>query len=123
MPSAATVYRRILKNRPNHKTDDYVFFPEYDDRHYAQKVGMAHFNYLLDEAGLKKCPTTGEPRSLYSIRHTALKARIIFSKGKVPHFLLAKQAGTSMEMFEKFYLKDLPLTDEAARSLQTFGDD
>jgi hypothetical protein len=47
--------------------------------------------------------------------------RIVLSEGKVNLYALAKNAGTSVEMLEKFYLRNLPNTSELARNLQSFG--
>jgi len=45
---------------------------------------------------------------------------LIKSKGKVNIFNLAKNAGTSVEQLERFYLKNLALNDEMIENLQTF---
>jgi len=47
--------------------------------------------------------------------------RLIKSKGEVNIYNLAKSAGTSTEQLERFYLRNLPLSAELARNLQTFG--
>ena len=36
-------------------------------------------------------------------------------------FNLAKNAGTSVEQIERFYARNLPLSAEMARNLQSFG--
>jgi hypothetical protein len=36
-------------------------------------------------------------------------------------YWLAKNAGTSVEMLQKFYLSTLPNTPQMARNLQSFG--
>ena len=48
--------------------------------------------------------------------------RIIRSHGRVNIFNLAKKAGTSVEQIEQFYAKNLPLSAEMAKNLQSFGD-
>jgi hypothetical protein len=58
----------------------------------------------------------------YSLRHTALCTRIIFSHSKVNIFNLAKNAGTSVDQIERFYARNLPLSPELARNLQSMGD-
>ena len=40
---------------------------------------------------------------------------------KVKLYLLAKNAGTSVEQLERFYLKNLEPSAEKVRNLQTFG--
>ena len=47
--------------------------------------------------------------------------RIILSEGQVNIFNLAKNAGTSVEQIERFYARNLPLSAEMARNLQSFG--
>jgi len=36
---------------------------------------------------------------------------------------LAKNAGTSIEQIERFYARNLPLSKEMAKNLQSFGGD
>jgi hypothetical protein len=45
------------------------------------------------------------------------------SKGKVNIFLLAKNAGTSVNQLERFYLKYMELTEEERQNLNTFAGD
>jgi hypothetical protein len=47
--------------------------------------------------------------------------RIISSEGKVNIFNLAKNAGTSVDLIERFYARNLPLSREMAINLQSFG--
>jgi hypothetical protein len=82
---------------------------------------MRMFNALLDRAKLKRDSVTGETRSVYSLRHTAICMRLIKSEGEVNIFNLAKTAGTSVEQIERFYARHLPLSSEMAKNLQTFG--
>ena len=48
----------------------------------------------------------GEPRTLYSLRHTSLMYRARYG-GEIDAFKLAKNARTSSEMLERFYLSKL----------------
>ena len=61
-------------------------------------------------------------RTIYSVRHTAICMRIILSHGQVNIFNLAKNAGTSVEQIERFYARNLPLSPELAKNLQSFGE-
>lgn len=122
MPAAYTVYQRIKARHPSHKPDDYLFFPQYENRQYASRIGMAQFNVLLEKAELKTDKETGKRHSLYSVRHTSLSQRTLLSKGKANLLILAQNSGTSVEMLQKFYLSNLPRTEDAVRNLQTFGD-
>ena len=61
-------------------------------------------------------------RTIYSVRHTAIRMRIILSQGKVNIFNLAKNAGTSVNQIERFYARNLPLSPELPKNLQSFGE-
>ena len=76
----------------------------------------------LDDTGLKHDPITETERSVYCLRHTAIYMRIILSQGKVNIFNLAKNAGTSVNQIERFYARNLPLSPELAKNLQSFGE-
>jgi len=47
--------------------------------------------------------------------------RLVLSEGKDNIFNLAKNAGTSVEQIERFYARNLPMSAEMARNLQSFG--
>ena len=57
------------------------------------------FKTLLKSIGLT-IDDTGNPFTLYSLRHTYATMRII---NGVPHYLIASNMGTSVEMLMKFY--------------------
>lgn len=97
------VYRRILERYPD--PGDFVFFNPIANRDYAARRMGEMFNEVLEACNLKK-DRYGQDRSVYSLRHTALMFRIL--KGdSVDLALLAKNARTSVQMLEKFYLSDL----------------
>jgi hypothetical protein len=48
--------------------------------------------------------------------------RIIHSGGKVNIYNLVKNAGTSVDQIKRFYAKNLPLSAELARNLQSMRD-
>jgi hypothetical protein len=121
MPAAATIYRRIQKRYPNAKKDDYIFFPSYENRPYAARVFRQQFNYLLKVAGLEK-NETGRKHQVYDLRHTGLAMRVYHSKNQTDLFVLAKNAGTSLEMLNSHYLRYLPLSKDIVANLQSFGD-
>ena len=58
----------------------------------------------MEETGLEHDPVTDTERSVYCLRHTAICMRIILSHGKVNIFNLAKNAGTSVEQIERFFM-------------------
>ncbi len=122
LEAAVGVYQRCQRRYPNTTPDEYVFYPQYKNRHTAQNRVSRIFKALLLRADLTK-GEDGIPRTLYSIRHTALSMRLVKSKGQVNIYNLARSAGTSVEQLERFYLKNLPPSADMARNLQTFGDD
>ena len=123
MEAAVRVYRRIQKRYPEAQTEDYLFLPHYKNRATVLRIFQRQFNKALEKAGIKHDPFTGTDHSVYSLRHTAICMRIILSHGQVNIFNLAKNAGTSVEQIERFYARNLPLSAEMARNLQSFGGD
>ncbi len=124
MEAAVSVYERIKKrNKSYQDPDDYIFLPQYRNRETAKRVVMRQFNQLLDTAKLKIDIYTQQSHSMYSLRHTCLCMRLVLSEGKVNLFALARNSGTSVEMLQNFYLRNLPNTSELARNLQSFGND
>ena len=59
---------------------------------------------------------------LHALRHYSLQTRLRKSKGKVNIFNLAKNAGTSVEQLERFYLRNMEFSDDLVENLQSFGD-
>jgi hypothetical protein len=54
-------------------------------------------------------------------RRNAICMRVILPEGRVKIFNLAKNAGTSVDQIERFYARNLPLSREMAKNLQSFG--
>ena len=75
----------------------------------------------MGQSGLEVDSATGMKHSICSLRHTAICMRLVLSEGKVNIFNLAKNAGTSVEQIERFYARNLPMSAEMARNLQSFG--
>jgi hypothetical protein len=123
LEAAVSVYQRIKQRYPNAKSEDYLFLPNYPNRQTAARIIQRQFNKALEIAGIKFDPYTNQDHSVYSLRHTAICMRIILSHGQVNVFNLAKNAGTSVEQIERFYARNLPLSAEMARNLQSFGEE
>ena len=118
MPDAVDFYTKLQTLKPFEPTD-YLFFSDYPNRSTAIRNVNRQFNYILDRCNLKEM-SSGETRSVYALRHYSLQTRLTKSKGKVNIFNLAKNAGTSVEQLERFYLKNIELSDELIENLQTF---
>jgi hypothetical protein len=121
MEGAVPVYKRIRERYPQAKDEDYLFLPNYKNRQTAARILQRQFNIALERAGIKHDPFTDTQHSVCSLRHTAICMRIILSHGQVNIFNLAKNAGTSVEQIERFYARNLPLSAEMARNLQSYG--
>jgi len=103
--AAVDVYKDIQKYHRNYSQDDFVFLPKVSNRTTAMREMGVMFNFILQQAKLKKS-VTGENRTLYCLRHTGISLRIL--KGdNVNLKLLADNAGTSVEMIDRFYASKL----------------
>jgi hypothetical protein len=107
MPTAVAIYRRLGARHALSdlaKPDDYVFLPERTSRRFAMEIIRRQFLHALSEAGLSKT-ATGEERTLYSLRHTAIMFRLLF--GDVDLLTLARACRTSVDMIDRFYARPL----------------
>lgn len=105
MEYAIGIYEDICGLRTKVSKDDYVFFPEITNRDFAMTTISRLFNEILKTADLKIAPH-GEPRTLYSLRHTAIMFRLTMGD-HIDLLTLARNARTSVEMIERFYAKPL----------------
>ncbi len=108
LPAAVQIYATLLKHQKSHgygQPDDYVFFPELQNRRMVVDIAGWCLNWILKDLGLKVGPH-GTDRSLYSLRHTAITFRLIYG-GNIDLLTLARNARTSVEMIEKFYASTL----------------
>ena len=101
---AVRIYQQITqfqsaKNRA--KPNDYLFLPEIPNRNYALTVLSFMFNWVLEHTGLKLNPH-GHPRSLYSLRHSAITFRLLYGQG-IDLVTLARNARTSVEVINNHY--------------------
>jgi len=118
LQACVTVYERIKKRYPWAGGNDYLFYPHHKNRDTALRIVSRQFRYVLEQANLLKDKDTGKERVIYCLRHTAICMRIVNSEGGVNIFNLAKNAGTSVDQIERFYVNKLPMTPEMARNLQ-----
>lgn len=120
MEAAIEIYRRLLeaqKEKGYGKPSDYLFLPEQLNRDYALTTLRRQFDYVLDEAKLKKSPD-GKARTLYSLRHTSIMFRLINGDG-IDLLTLARNARTSLEMIDRFYASGLK-GEMGIASIQSF---
>jgi len=105
MEAAVDVYKRLLERHRAKgfgKQDDYVFFPQYPNREYALQTLRRQFEFVLESAELK-LDARGRARTIYSLRHSALMFRLLNGEN-VDIFFLARNALTSVNQLERFYL-------------------
>lgn len=112
MDNAPSIYQALLKEHKKHRSscepEDFVFFPHIskeEDRWKAMEMMGRQFDYIVKQAELKKSPT-GEERTLYSLRHTAIMFRLTLGDN-IDLLTLARNARTSVEMIERFYARHL----------------
>ena len=118
-PDALDFYDKLRVMNPDYKPTDYLFFNNYPNRSTAIRNVNRQFNYILNLADIKET-SDGQFLTPYALRHYSLQTRLLKSKGKDNIFNLAKNAGTSVEQLERFYLKNLEMNDELVENLQTF---
>jgi hypothetical protein len=85
--------------------DDFLFLPGEQNRKYVLGVFGWMFRNLLERLGLRDGPH-GHPRTLYSLRHTAITLRLLYGTG-IDMLTLARNARTSVEMIERHYASAL----------------
>lgn len=115
MPLAVPMYQGTMFPWTSHDPNDYVWMPEYKNRTTAINTARRIFNHILEVAGMSDEKQKLTP---YSLRHYALQKRMIESGGQVNIYNLAKNAGTSVDQLQRFYLKSMPLTGELVQNLQ-----
>jgi hypothetical protein len=105
---AVRLYEHMLKQQVAlgfGKPNDYLFLPGERNRVYALAVLGWMFRHLLETLGLREGPH-GHPRTLYSLRHTAITLRLLYGTG-IDMLTLARNARTSIEMIERHYASAL----------------
>ena len=122
LEGAVAPYKRLCERYPEATGEDYLFLPHYENRATAARVFARQFNKLMEETELKKDAVLQTDRTIYSLRHTAICMRLVLSEGKVNIFTLAKNAGTSVNQIERFYTRNLPISAELVKNLQSFGE-
>jgi integrase len=114
---------RLIAMSPdlNGKTLEQVLAEKHELRVFRPRNGVqpthliAQFKQFLEDHGMLKCPTTGEERTLYSLRHYAITQLI--AKGCTAEQIQA-QVRTSATMIAKYYNHMSPLMNAAEFSGQ-----
>lgn len=117
MPLCVPLYQGMINPTTGNpfKEGAYVWMPEYQNRTTAISTARRIFNHFLAAADLADEMHRLSP---YSLRHYALQKRLRSSNGKVNIYTLAKNAGTSVDQLERFYLKNMAPTKEMIENLQ-----
>lgn len=101
------VYRRLLAYQSDlgfGASDDYLFYPQYTNRKHASDILRRQFASVLDSLSMRQSPQ-GEPRTLYSLRHSAIMFAIL--RGDTNLLKIARNARTSPDMIDRFYARHL----------------
>jgi hypothetical protein len=85
--------------------EDYLFLPQHKDRAYALRILTYYFNWVLAETSLKY-GVHGQPRSLYSLRHSSITFRLLYGHG-IDLLTLARNARTGVDMINRHYASTL----------------
>lgn len=101
MPEAISVYERII-DRDGTDPERFLFKNQYWNRDTAQERMRDSFEAVLKETGLA-LDHLGNKRTIYSLRHTSLMFRLLYGEN-VNLLMLARNAGTSVDQLERFYL-------------------
>jgi len=109
MRPSVRIYAAILRHQTAQgggRPDDYVFLPHVTNRDHALAVFNFWLKWVMREAALALVDTHGQPRTLYSLRHTAITFRLLYGQG-IDMLTLARNARTSVDMIETFYASTL----------------
>jgi len=120
MPICVPLYTGLrMPLAPAPDKGEYVWMPEYPNRTTAINTARRIFNHILTKAEMDYDDRKLSP---YSLRHHALQSRLRASNGKVNIYTLAKNAGTSVDQLERFYLKNMAPTKGMIENLQLRDD-
>ena len=101
MPEAIGVFNSIVE-RDGDDPEQFLFRTGHQNRTTAYERMRDMFEAALEECGFA-LDEFGKKRTLYSLRHTALMFRLLYGDG-VELLILSKNAGTSLDQLDRFYL-------------------
>lgn len=116
MPDGAEIVAAQSSQAVRSDSPAFLFFRDVADRAKALTIARQQFNYILTAADLKQ-DYEGNARTLYSLRHYAIQKRLRDSGGRTNLYFLAINAGTSVEMLQRFYLAKMAMSDEMVKNL------
>lgn len=114
LPASFHALKKIEEIKSSIGKDEYVFAPQYLNRRTAMRYLSNMFSQLLKELDMTR-GQLGEPRSLYSLRHTALIFNL--SKQNVDLFDIARRADTSIKMIQDYYYPQAQLDEKLLQFL------
>ena len=119
-PFGSDFYQKLkLFNINNSQPNDFIYLPNMPNRSHANRTFQRIFNHILDTENLK-LDMDGNPRTTYSLRHFSLQTRLRKSGGKINIFDLVKNAGSSVNQLERFYLNKMSLSKKQRENLNRF---
>ena len=96
------IFPEIVNRNPNSKSDQYLLFPNYEDRQKVYNRIVKVFTRLSKELDLYY--RNGQSRPIYSIRHTFIKNR--YAENPQSLEVIARQSNTSTKMLHSNYLDE-----------------
>ena len=116
----ADFYKKLKDYNSNLCTaEDYLFLPKMQNRSHANRTFQRMFNHVVEVEKLK-FDLDGNARTTYSLRHYSLQTRLNKSGGKINIYDLARNAGTSVNQLERFYLKRMKVSKQQRENLNKF---
>lgn len=109
MENCVGIYKDLLEFQKESKRgigkEDFVFFPHLPNRDFTLQTMRRQFDYILDRCEMKTT-SNGDPRTLYSLRHTSIMFRLTMGES-IDLLTLSRNCRTSVGMIERFYGKPL----------------
>ena len=100
LPTSYYAFRDMCERRPDHKPEEYLFMPNFENRRTATSHMSKLFGLFLKEINLQH-DEDGNKLSTYSLRHTAITFNL--SQKGVDSWDIMRRADTSKDMIEKYY--------------------
>lgn len=117
LPTGFYCYERLVERRNQKKINpnEYLFLPKYENRRHCMSVMSRMFNELVNEIGLKY-GKDGDPRTLYSLRHTSIIFNLQHSD--LDMFEVSKRSDTSIKMIEDYYYPESQMDEKLSKFLR-----